>query len=258
MRDKMKAVRINKIKILIPLFFTIALIMTCGCLQSGPDAGSVNMSREGPGTGPAPGGEMEPDPAAGPSFKEGYYGNNLSVYISKELAKYPVGELTGQETTDILYIAEEEKLGRDLSLMYFDIWGMKSFLGSAGSEQADLDSMEILIDRYNLENPVRDERGIFTNKSLQELYTEMVSSGSLTVQDALNNSITVEEMQIMSLDGAMASTDKEDLKFVYENLRRSSENNIQNFLRSVLNMTVSYMGPGPEMIPGPESNGTSG
>ncbi|WP_421909604.1 DUF2202 domain-containing protein [Methanolacinia petrolearia] len=257
----MKAVHINKIKIIIPVFFTIALIITCGCMQNEANAGTGNGSPGGPGAGSdlasAQGGEMGPGPAAGPSFREGYYGNNLSLYISEELDKYPVGELTGTEKADILYIAEEEKIGRDLSLMYFDIWGMRSFLNAAGSGQADLDSMEILMERYGLENPVRDERGMFTNTSLQELYTGMVSSGSATAQDALNNSVTVEEMQIKSLDDAMAATDKEDLKFVYENLRRSSENNLQDFLWSAVNITERYMGPGPVTIPGIEANETS-
>jgi hypothetical protein len=252
MRGKMKAVHINKIKILIPVFFTIALVITCGCLQNEANARAADGSPGGLGSGS----DQGPGPAAGPSFREGYYGNSLPVNIFAELDKYPVGELTGTETADILYIAEEEKLGRDLSLMYFDIWGMKSFLNAAGSGQADLDSMEILMERYGLDDPVRDERGMFTNTSLQELYTGMVSSGSATAQDALNNSITVEEMQIKSLDDAMAATDKEDLIFVYENLRRSSENNLQDFLWSAVNITERYMGPGPVIIPGIESNET--
>jgi hypothetical protein len=46
---------------------------------------------------------------------------------------------------------------------------------------------------------VKDERGMFTNASLQEAYNEMFSLGSLNVRDALNSSIKLEEMQIKAL-----------------------------------------------------------
>lgn len=257
----MKAEHINKIKFLIPVFFIIVLVISSGCTQNGAGAGNETGNQRGPGTysgqDQVAGEEMGPGPAAGPSFREGYYDNNLSVYISEELAKYPVGELTGAEAADILYISEEEKLGRDLYLMYFDIWGRRAFLNAAGSSQADIDSMNLLIERYGLEDPVKDERGMFTNASLQELYNEMVSSGSTTVWDALNSSIKFEEIQVKSLDDAMAATDKDDLKFVYENIRHSSENNIQAFLRNLVNVTA-YLGPGPVIIPEDNLNETTG
>ena len=65
-------------------------------------------------------------------------------------------------------------------------------------------------------------------------------------------------MQIKSLYDAMAATDNEDLKFVYEELRRSYENNLKDFLWNAVNITERYMGPRPAIIPGIESNETSG
>lgn len=241
----------NTIKCIFSAFFIFAAIISCGCIQSETGAGGEDANYGdtfGPEQGPPPGEEFGPGPAAGPSFKQGYYDNNITGFISEKLSEYPVGELTVEEASNILYIAEREKLGRDLSLMYFDIWGMRTFLNAAGSNQADTDSMKILIDRYNLENPVRDERGMFTDTGLQELYSEMVSSGSATATDAINNSVQTEEIQIALLEAAISSTDKPDLVFVYENLLRGSENNLRTFTGNTGNFTP-YLGPGPEIPP---------
>ena len=62
----------------------------------------------------------------------------------------PVGVLTDEEESAILYLREEEKLARDLYTAFYDKWGIRTFSQISGSEQNHMDSMKLLVERYGL------------------------------------------------------------------------------------------------------------
>ncbi len=232
MANSDKYVKLVAVSVFVLVLFTIS----CGCVQDG----TVNTDAAGtPGYGNGQGGQ-------GPQDGTGY-GQVNTGSLTQDLSLYPVGELTEEETVDILYMAEEEKLARDVYLAYYDMWGSQVFSNIADSEQTHMDLMALLIERYGLENPVTGERGAFTNQDLQAVYDELVSSGSASEIEAMKNSAYIEELDIMDLDKAIAATDKPDLILVYNNLRSGSENHLRAFTRN-LGVLQPALEPGPVLL----------
>ncbi|ADN37555.1 Protein of unknown function DUF2202 [Methanolacinia petrolearia DSM 11571] len=221
------------------VFVLVVLVGSCGCMQYGTgnsnNAGTAGYGGYGYGQG-------------GQGGQNGSgYGQVNTGNLVQELASYPLTSLTAEEEEWILYMAEEEKLARDAYLYYYDKWGSQVFSNIAGSEQTHMDSMALLIERYGLEDPVTDERGVFTNSSLQAAYDDLVNSGSVSEIDALTNSAYIEELDITDLDEAIAGTDKQDLVLVYSNLRNGSENHLRAFIRN-LGVLQPALEPGPVLL----------
>lgn len=241
--------------ICVPVLLLVLFMISCGCTQYG--GGNGDAAGYG-GSGSGPGYSGSSGTSTGSGTGNGYgYGSGTGVgsgtgtgtgFSAQTLSQYPIGVLTPEEEEWILYMAEEEKLARDVYLNYYDKWGSQVFSNIAGSEQTHMDSMALLIDRYGLENPVNDERGVFTNQDLQAVYNDLVSSGAVSEIDALKNSAYIEELDIVDLDDAIASTDKQDLILVYNNLRSGSENHLRAFIRN-LGVLQPGFEPGPVILP---------
>jgi len=56
----------------------------------------------------------------------------------------------------LTYIREEEKLARDVYLYLYDMWGSSIFDNISVSEQAHMDAIKTLIDRYGLDDPAEE------------------------------------------------------------------------------------------------------
>ena len=138
--------------------------------------------------------------------------------------------LTSAETSDLLFMREEEKLARDVYLNLFACWGVPIFANIAKSEQAHMDALKRLLDTYGLADPA-GEIGVFSNPELQDLYDLLVYSGSASLNAGLLVGGLIEEVDIDDLQVAIADTTKADLQRVYGNLMRASENHLRAFAR---------------------------
>ncbi len=144
----------------------------------------------------------------------------------------PKQELTLNEATGILEMIEEEKLARDVYKKLYDIWGLRAFDRISKSEQTHMDALKALIDKYGLENPVKDlKEGEFKTEKFKKLYKELVEKGSKSLIEAIKVGIEIEKMDIVDLEEKLKTTDNEDVKFVYENLKKGSENHLRSFTR---------------------------
>jgi hypothetical protein len=140
-------------------------------------------------------------------------------------------ELSADEIDGILYMREEEKLARDVYLTLCEQWGLQVFQNIANSEQAHMDALKTLIDRYGLDDPtVGKEIGEFSDPTLQSLYGELTASGQESLSAALKVGAAIEEIDIMDLEEHIAQTDKADILRVYENLMRGSRNHLRAFV----------------------------
>lgn len=136
----------------------------------------------------------------------------------------------GVETEELMYMREEEKLARDIYLSFYEIWGYRIFANIAGSEQRHMDILKMLVDKYELADPVADNsRGVFTDPELQALYDELLAAGSRSALDALQVGATIEDLDIFDLDQALARTDNADLRTAYQNLMKGSRNHLRAF-----------------------------
>ncbi|ASJ00588.1 DUF2202 domain-containing protein [Thermococcus gorgonarius] len=177
-------------------------------------------------------------PGANPEAPRLYQSNYTTYYA-------PLSE---EEASGLLYMVEEEKLARDVYLTLYEQTGLEVFERISNSEQAHMDAVLSLIEKYNLTAPdTLSEVGVFQNEELQALYDQLVEQGSKSVEDALKVGALIEETDIKDLEDWIARTDNEDIKTVYSNLMAGSENHLRAFVRNLEAQGVSYTA---QVLPG--------
>ncbi len=153
---------------------------------------------------------------------------------SSGFAKTAVTPLTEEEQTWLTFMREEEKVARDAYLTFYELWDLRSFQNIAKSEQTHMKSIKTLLTRYGVTDPVTDDTvGVFANPELQELYDTLVAQGSLSLTNALEVGVLIEEADIADLTEAIAATTHRDVLTVYKNLLRGSNSHLQAFAKSL-------------------------
>lgn len=141
-------------------------------------------------------------------------------------------QLNQSEIDALLFMREEEKLARDVYLTLYEKWNLAIFNNIARSEQQHLDAVKVLLDRYNLEDPMLGEIGAFENQTLQELYDELITTGSESVKDALLVGGAIEEIDILDLKDGLTESTNPDVIRVFESLLRGSYNHLKAFVNN--------------------------
>ena len=142
---------------------------------------------------------------------------------------FAVQPLSAEEAAHLLYIREEEKLARDIYQALYSKWQVRIFNNIAASEQRHFDAIGTLIKRYGLSDPAQTTAGIFTNPDLQKLYDDLFAKGNLSLLDALQVGVAIEETDIDDLKAAIAVTDNRDVLTVYGNLLNGSLSHLSAF-----------------------------
>ncbi len=176
----------------------------------------------------------------------------------------PASDLNAEEAASLLYMREEEKLARDVYNTLYTVWGQPTFQNIASSEQAHMDEIKQLLDRYGLTDPALAP-GQFTDASLQALYDKLVAQGSISLADALKVGAAIEEIDILDLQTRLAQTDNADIQMVYNNLMNGSYNHLKAFTGALLQQTGEVYQPQylsadayQSIIAGSMGNGTQG
>ena len=143
----------------------------------------------------------------------------------------PKQALDANEAAGLTYMREEEKLAHDVYANLHAKWGLRLFGNISQGEERHFDAIKLLLDRYELPDPATNNPiGVFQNEGLQTLYGDLIKQGDSSLKAALRVGATVEDLDIRDLEKAAAATDNEDLKLVYGNLLRASENHIRTFV----------------------------
>jgi hypothetical protein len=149
--------------------------------------------------------------------------------------------LTTEEIDWLLLMREEEKLARDVYNALFTKWWINIFNNIANSENTHTSAIKQLLDRYNIEDPVKDDSpGIFTSVELQNLYNSLITKGEQSVLDALIVWATIEDLDIKDLTELTQQTTKEDIIMTYNNLNRGSRNHLRSFVQQIESRSGSY------------------
>jgi hypothetical protein len=90
-------------------------------------------------------------------------------------------------------------------------------------------AIKTLLDRYGIEDPASEIEGEFNNRELQALYGELVAQGGVSLVEALNVGVIIEEKDIADLSDRMTPTLPKDIKTVYTNLLKGSLNHLKAF-----------------------------
>jgi hypothetical protein len=144
------------------------------------------------------------------------------------------GELSREERDSLILMREEEKLARDVytyfSGYFSGIYPIRIFSNIARSEQKHMDTIKVLLDRYAIVDPAEGKGlGEFTNSDIQALYDHFIAEGSLSLVDALQVGVQIEEADIEDLQAGLALADNKDITKVYVNLLRASEKHLKAF-----------------------------
>ncbi len=150
------------------------------------------------------------------------------------LSNTPAGELSDAEKAGLIQMREEEKLAHDVYVTLYEKWGQNIFNNILKSEQTHTDTVKYILDKYKIEDPVKDITvGVFTSSQMQGLYDSLVEQGNKSLIDALVVGATIEDLDIDDLNKLLAQTDNEDIKIAYQNLNRGSHNHMRAFTRNL-------------------------
>jgi hypothetical protein len=144
----------------------------------------------------------------------------------------PTTPLSSQEEADLRYMREEERLARDVYTALFAEWQLPVFNNIAAAEQAHMDAVKALLDRYGLSDPAAGKApGVFTDPALQALYDDLIVQGSASVEAAIAAGVLIEKTDIADLKDSLSQTTHADIGLVYNNLLRASNNHLAAFER---------------------------
>ena len=144
-------------------------------------------------------------------------------------------DVSSAEVKALVYMREEEKLARDVYTALYEAWNIPVFGNIARSEQQHMDSIKLILDRYNLADPVaNDKAGVFENAELQNLYNSLTAEGAgIPGCRSKCGEQTIEDLDIKDLQDAVAESDNQDIGILYQNLMKGSRNHLRSFLRQL-------------------------
>jgi hypothetical protein len=150
-------------------------------------------------------------------------------------------ELSDKEIAGLILMREEEKLARDVYITLGNIWGTKIFSNISASEQTHTDAVKVLLIRYGISDPVVDDTvGVFSSKTMQDLYNTLTIKGKASLTGALIVGATIEDLDIRDLETLKKETTKEDILITYNNLQKGSRNHMRAFVKNIESKGGSY------------------
>jgi hypothetical protein len=131
---------------------------------------------------------------------------------------------------------EEEKVARDVYLVFGEQWGHMVFENIAKSEQKHMDALKVLLDAYGIADPIIDDTvGVFGNPDLEGLYDSLTNdgAGSSDLMEALVAGGLIEVTDILDLQESIERTENADIIARYENLLCGSRNHLRAFVNQI-------------------------
>ncbi len=167
--------------------------------------------------------------------------NNNNGDLTTQVSVLPIEPLNADELSTLPFMREEEKLARDVYTFMYNKWGSLIFSNISSSEQTHMNAILLLLNRYNLPDPVGSNGpGVFTNPLLQALYAQLTAQGSASMIEALKVGVTIEDLDIYDLRLALTKVDNQDISLVYNNLVKGSRNHLRSFYSNLLAIGGTY------------------
>ncbi len=141
--------------------------------------------------------------------------------------------LGAAEIQTLTFMREEEKLACDVYLALNERWTHPVFANIATSEQQHMDTMRVMLERYQLPDPALPTVGMFANAQLQAWYGDLIARGEQSLTEAFYVGAAIEEVDILDLEKAIAETRQADLRRAYQNLLAASGNHLRAFVRNI-------------------------
>ena len=167
--------------------------------------------------------------------------SELYKTIEKSILALPKENLDQGELDGLMLMREEEKLARDVYEYMYLKYDMKIFNNIMKSEEAHMFAVKVMIEKYDLEDPVDDSpAGVFKSHELQNIYNALIDKGNVSLTEALIVGTIIEDLDIHDLNELLKTSSNKDLIYVYENLNLGSRNHLRAFYPQVLNKGGEY------------------
>lgn len=138
--------------------------------------------------------------------------------------------LTDTDISSLLFMIEEEKMARDVYDALFEQTGLIQFDRISDSEQTHYDTLLKTAEKLGIDTSALSmEAGVFTNVEVQNLYDQLILSGSASTDAAVDVGILIEQTDIVDLQAAINTTEISLLGGVYGNLLDASYNHLSAF-----------------------------
>jgi len=135
--------------------------------------------------------------------------------------------LNEAEVESLLYMIEEEKMSRDIYDALYELTGIDSFDVISNSEQKHYDKLLEVASKAGVDTTtISDEAGVYINSEIQDLYTTLLAQGSLSLEDAVDVGILIEQTEIADLQSTIEGTDITLLGQVYSHFLDASQNHL--------------------------------
>lgn len=166
-------------------------------------------------------------------------------------------ELTLAEEQHLIFMREEEKLARDVYIVFSQMYPRSRAFGRIDdSEQKHTDAVRRLLEKYDVTDPsTNDNVGVFTGAEYGEYFTEkfneFVAEGEQGVLQAMYVGAFIEELDMIDInycnqqildanaelstpdDCGLKSTDRADVQRTLSNLLEGSKNHLRTYVRQI-------------------------
>lgn len=136
-------------------------------------------------------------------------------------------------TSNLLYLIEEEKLAHDVYVVLGELWGSRVFANIQNSETTHQGQVAELLVDAGVVDPRVAAIGEFTDPGLQALYDSLVERGSASEQEAFAVGVLIEETDIADLKTFLANEADPSVVAMLESLLAGSENHLAAFSRQL-------------------------
>lgn len=150
------------------------------------------------------------------------------------------GTVTEGEANGILWMADEEKMARDVYVYFNEKYKLPVFRNISRSEAIHMKAVGNLISAFKLTYEGNDTPGEYVNDAITKMYTELTEKGSVSLVEALKAGALIEETDILDLEKEILSTDNVTVKRVFTNLLLASENHLRAFTAVLKFQKVVY------------------
>lgn len=164
-------------------------------------------------------------------------GNNAAVATQATSAPLSAAEVEG-----LVFMREEEKLARDVYAKLYEVWKDRTFYNISLSEMRHTSQVKRLLDAYGIPDPAaEDVPGVFQDPVLQQLYSDLVTRGSVSLFEALRVGGLIEEKDIGDIRAKMEGVTHADILLVYANLMDGSKNHLTAFVTRIEELGIAYV-----------------
>ncbi len=176
-------------------------------------------------------------PQDGYQGSQGYQGFGL-----QQINSFPQEPISDQELYYLNKMVQEEKLARDVYLYLDKKYNQPVFRNISRSEQRHMDAISAILEKYGLENPVSDMApGEFADPEMKSLYEDLIAMGSIELAQAYQVGATIEDLDINDLEECLSEIDNQDIRFVFQNLKKGSRNHMRAFNRMLETTGTTYI-----------------